>query len=65
MELLIIVMYFIAKWCLKTCIVMALWNWLIASLLGVPVITFWMAAGLILLFDILIGGTKKIRIRKG
>lgn len=59
MELLTIAVYFIAKQCLKTCIVMALWNWLIASFLGAPEITFWMAAGLMLLVDILTGRVKK------
>ncbi len=59
MELLIIFAYFLAKWCLKTCIVMALWNWLIASFLGAPEITFWMAAGLMLLADILTSSVKK------
>jgi hypothetical protein len=59
MELLIIFGYFLIKWCLKTCIVMALWNWLIASFLGAPEITFWMAAGLMLLVDVLISIIKK------
>ena len=64
MELLFIFGYFLARLCLKTCIVMILWNWLIASLLGAPMITFWIAAGLMLLFDIFIGALK-IKIRKG
>jgi len=34
---------------------MALWNWLMPSLFGLGVITFWQAAGLLILIRILIG----------
>ncbi len=40
-------------------IVMFLWNWLMPELFGLPVITFWKAAGLLLLSKILFGGFKK------
>lgn len=36
--------------------VMMLWNWLMPELFGLPVITFWQAAGLLLLCKILFGG---------
>lgn len=36
--------------------VMVLWNWLMPELLGLPMITFWQAAGLLTLCKILFGG---------
>lgn len=36
--------------------VMLLWNWLMPTLLGLPSVTFWQAAGLLLLCKILFGG---------
>ena len=37
-------------------IVMGLWNWLLPSLFGWKLITFWQAAGLVILSRILFGG---------
>lgn len=37
-------------------IVRRLWNWLLPSLFGLPVITFWQALGLLVLARILVGG---------
>lgn len=37
-------------------IVMLLWNWLMPEIFGLPIITFWQAAGLLLLCKILFGG---------
>lgn len=36
--------------------VMLLWNWLMPDLFGLPEISFWQAAGLLLLCKILFGG---------
>lgn len=36
--------------------VMLLWNWLLPELFGLPLITFWQAAGLLTLCKILLGG---------
>lgn len=36
--------------------VMLLWNWLMPEIFGLPLITFWQAAGLLLLCKILFGG---------
>lgn len=40
-------------------VVMYLWNWLFPELFGLPVITFWQAAGLLLLSKIFFGFGKK------
>ena len=37
-------------------LVMALWNWLMPSLFGLPSVTFWQAFGLLALCRILFGG---------
>ncbi len=37
-------------------VVMALWNWLMPELFGLPYISFWKAAGLLLLSKILFSG---------
>jgi hypothetical protein len=37
-------------------LVRALWNWLLPPLLGLPLITFWQALGLLALSRILFGG---------
>lgn len=49
---------FLATLSLETWIIMALWNWLAVSLFGAPEITFWMAAGIMLVIDLLTGGIK-------
>lgn len=37
-------------------VVQSLWNWLLPSLFGLPVVTFWQALGLLALSRILFGG---------
>lgn len=37
-------------------VVMGLWNWLIPTLFGGPIITFWQAMGILVLAKILFGG---------
>ncbi|HBH05559.1 MAG TPA: hypothetical protein DDX92_03020 [Flavobacteriales bacterium] len=37
-------------------VVMSLWNWLMPLIFGISIITFWQAAGLLLLSRILFGG---------
>jgi hypothetical protein len=37
-------------------IVMRLWNWLLPSMFGFPVLTFWKALGLLVLCRLLFGG---------
>jgi hypothetical protein len=37
-------------------VVMSLWNWLMPALIGAHLITFWQAAGLLVLCKILFGG---------
>lgn len=40
-------------------IVMLLWNWLMPELFGLPLITFWKALGLLVLFKILFSGFRR------
>lgn len=40
-------------------VVMSLWNWLLPSIAGVTVITFWQALGLIILAKLLFGGFRR------
>ena len=47
---------FLAFVALGGAVVMALWNWLLPSLFGLPVVTFWQALGLLALSRILFGG---------
>lgn len=49
----------IAIFTLVILIVMYLWNWLVPVLFNGPVITFWQAAGLLLLSKILFGFGRK------
>lgn len=37
-------------------LVMLLWNWLMPALFGLPVLSFWQAAGLLVLCKLLFGG---------
>ncbi|WP_203257970.1 hypothetical protein [Hyunsoonleella ulvae] len=37
-------------------VLMWLWNWLMPELFGLPKVTYWQAAGLFILFKVLIGG---------
>lgn len=41
---------------ISSAVVMWLWNWLMPSLFGLPLISFWQAFGLMLLFNFLVGG---------
>ena len=53
-----IIAIFVAVWGLETWAVMALWNWVAVAMFGAPEITFWMAAGAMLLLNLLTGGIK-------
>lgn len=43
---------------LETWAIMALWNWIIVFMFNAPEITFWMAAGFMLLINLLTGGIR-------
>jgi hypothetical protein len=45
-------------------IVQLLWNWLMPSLFGLPVLTFWQALGLLALTRILFGGLGRTGCRR-
>ena len=49
---------FLAFVALGGAVVMALWNWLLPSLFGLPMVTFWQALGLLALSRILFGGVR-------
>lgn len=49
-------------WCLEAWLVMLLWNWVIVSLFGAPVLTFWLSFGLVWLFHLLTKGLVKITV---
>ena len=49
-------------WCLQAWLVMLLWNWVVVSLFGAPVLTFWLSFGLVWLFHLLTKGLAKITI---
>lgn len=51
-------------WCLQAWLVMILWNWVIVSLFGTPVLTFWLSFGLVWLFHLLTKGLVKITVGK-
>lgn len=55
-HLVFVPLFFTAYLGLFGCCVMLLWNWLIPALFGLSTITFWQAAGLLLLSKILLGG---------
>ena len=42
----------------ETWMIMALWNWIVVFMFGAPEITFWTAAGLMLLINLLSGGIR-------
>lgn len=46
-------------------IVMALWNWVMVSIFGLPAISFWLAWGLMILCSILFKSTARISTKKG
>lgn len=45
-------------------IVMALWNWVMVSIFGLPAISFWLAWGLMILCSILFKSTARIITRR-
>ena len=47
-------------WCLQAWLVMLLWNWVIVSLLGAPVLTFWLSFGLVWLCHLLFKSNVKV-----
>ncbi|MBF8456045.1 hypothetical protein IV494_02525 [Kaistella sp. G5-32] len=49
-------LFAIAMFFAVSAIVMGLWNWLLPNILGAKVITFWQAAGILVLSKILFGG---------
>ena len=51
-------------WCLQAWLVMLLWNWVIVSLFGAPVLTFWLSFGLVWLFHLLTKDLVKITVGK-
>ena len=51
-------------WCLQAWLVMLLWNWVVVSLFGAPVLTFWLSFGLVWLFHLLTKGLVKITVGK-
>jgi len=53
-QILVIPFFFLAVW-----IVMLLWNALLPDIFGLPVITFWQAAGIKILFRLLFTSIKK------
>lgn len=55
-HLLFIPLFSVAYIALFGVCVMLLWNWLMPELFGLPLISFWRAAGLLLLCKILFGG---------
>jgi hypothetical protein len=46
-------------------VVMGLWNWLMPSLFGLKLISYWQAMGLLILSKILFGGLRGPRGRSG
>ena len=48
-------------WCLQAWLVMLLWNWVIVSLFGAPVLTFWLSFGLVWLCHLLFKSGTKIK----
>jgi hypothetical protein len=46
-------------------VVMGLWNWLMPSLFGLKLISYWQAVGLLILSKILFGGLRGPRGRSG
>lgn len=48
--------FFVGMAALVTWVLMLLWNWLMPALFGLSVISFWQAAGLLVLSKILFGG---------
>lgn len=49
----------------EAAIVMAIWNWTVAELLGLLVLTYWKSIGLTLLCKLLFGGIRVNSTSKG
>lgn len=47
--------FFVGVVALLGCSVMWLWNWLMPSIFGLPVLTFWQSVGLLVLCRLLVG----------
>lgn len=47
--------FFVCVVALLGCSVMWLWNWLMPSIFGLPVLTFWQSVGLLVLCRLLVG----------
>ncbi len=52
---LMVILFFVVV----SAVLMYLWNWLLPEIFGLPVITFWQAAGILLLSKIIFGFGKK------
>ncbi|MFN7977430.1 MAG: hypothetical protein U0P30_04785 [Vicinamibacterales bacterium] len=61
----LMILAFLAFIAVGGAVVMALWNWLLPSLFGLPVVTFWQALGLLALSRILFGGVRLSGRRHG
>lgn len=61
----LILLAFLAFIAVGGAVVMALWNWLLPSLFGLPLVTFWQALGLLALSRILFGGVRLSGRRHG
>ncbi|MBK6526662.1 MAG: hypothetical protein IPG07_14625 [Crocinitomicaceae bacterium] len=48
--------FFLLMGIAMTAVVMLLWNWLMPTLFGLTIITFWQALGILILSKILFGG---------
>lgn len=49
--------FFLLMGIAMTAVVMVLWNWLLPTLFGLTIITFWQALGILVLSKILFGGS--------
>lgn len=47
--------FFVGVVALLGCSVMWLWNWLMPSIFGLPILTFWQSVGLLVLCRLLVG----------
>ena len=58
-KILMIILFVVLAAAALSFVVMHLWNWLIPAIFGTGTITFWQAAGILLLSKILFGGFHK------
>jgi heme/copper-type cytochrome/quinol oxidase subunit 1 len=59
LKILKIVLFVLVVVTLVSFVVMSLWNWLMPTVFGLRMITFWQALGLLVLSKILLGGFHK------